>query len=494
MPERHAYDAVVVGAGPNGLAAAIVLARAGRSVLVLEAEETIGGGARTAELTLPGFLHDVCSAIHPTCVESPFFRTVPLAGYGLEWIFPPAAVAHPLDDGTAVLLDRSVAATAERLGPDAGTYRKLIGSLVADHDKLLPGLLGPLRPPRYPIAFARFGLRAVQPARSFAERVFKGERARALFAGLAAHSILPLEHIATAAFGLVFAMTGHVVGWPVARGGSQKIVDALAAYLRALGGEIVTGTRVESFDQLPSARAVLFDLTPRQIVKIAGDRLPAGYRRKLEGYRYGMGVFKVDWALDGPIPWRAPECFQAATVHLGGTLGEIAAGERATWRGSIAERPYMILAQQSLFDPTRAPEGKHTAWAYCHVPNGSTVDMTDRIEAQIERYAPGFRDRVLARSAMSPAALEQHNANYIGGDIGGGAADWRQLFTRPTARWTPYATPARGIYICSSSTPPGAGVHGMCGYHAARAALRYSFNERAASQELASPAGSGAEI
>jgi len=470
MPKR--CDAIIVGAGPNGLAAAITLARAGHAVLVLEAEPTVGGGTRSAALTLPGFVHDICSAVHPLGLGSPFFRGLPLAEHGLRWIHPPAPLAHPLDDGTTVVLERSIAATAAALGPDAAAYHRLIGPLVRRWERTVDGILAPLRLPRHPLALARFGLRAIWPARAMAETVFKGERARALFAGMAAHAIMPLEHPVTAAVGLVLSLLGHAVGWPIPQGGSQRIADAMANYLGSLGGEIRTGVRVETIAQLPPARAVLFDLTPRQLLAISGDRLPAAYRRALQRYRYGPGVFKIDWALDGPIPWKAPECARAATVHLGGTLAEIAAGERMVWRGGHPERPFVLLAQPSLFDPTRAPEGKHTAWAYCHVPNGSTFDMTKRIEQQIERFAPGFCDRVLARSVLGPAAMEQHNANYIGGDIAGGVQDLRQLFTRPAVRLDPYSTPAEGIYICSSSTPPGGGVHGMCGYWAARSALR----------------------
>ena len=462
----------MVGAGPNGLAAAITLARAGRSVLVLEAAPTVGGGTRSAELTLPGYVHDVCSAIHPLGLASPFFRTLPLAAHGLEWIHPPAALAHPLDDGTAAVLERSVEATAATLGRDAGAYRGLVTPLVAAWDDLAQEILGPLRFPRHPFALARFGLCALWPARRFAEVVFRGEHARGLFAGLAGHAIMPLERAMTTAAGLVLGTVGHAVGWPLPRGGSQRIADALAAYLRALGSEILTDARVAALDELPPARDVLCDVTPRQLVRLAGDRLPAGYRRRLERYRYGPGVFKVDWALDGPIPWTAAACARAGTVQLGGTLAEIAAAERAVWRSRHVEQPFVLLAQQSLFDPSRAPEGKHTAWAYCHVPHGSTCDMTARIEAQVERFAPGFRDRVLARSVMAPADFERYNANYIGGDISGGVQDLRQLYTRPVARLSPYSTPVKGLYICSSSTPPGGGVHGMCGYWAARAALR----------------------
>jgi phytoene dehydrogenase-like protein len=465
-------DAIVVGSGPNGLAAAIALARAGRSVLVLEAAETVGGGTRTAELTLPGFRHDVCSAIHPLGLGSPYLRTLPLEMHGLEWIQPPVPLAHPFDDGTAALLERSIEATGETLGDDAGSYRKLMSPLVRRADTLLSELLGPFRLPRHPFLLARFGLSAILPADRLARRRFEGARARGLFAGLAAHSMLRLSLSPSAAFGIMLGLLGHHVGWPVPRGGSQAIADALASYLRSLGGEIECGRRVESLAELPAARAILLDVTPRQLLSIAADRLPARYRRQLEGYRYGPGVFKLDLALDGPIPWTAEGCACTATVHLGGTLEEIAASESTMSRGEHAERPYVLVAQQSLFDPTRAPAGKHTAWAYCHVPNGSTVDMTERIEAQIERFAPGFRDLVLARSAKGPAELEAYNANYVGGDINGGVQDLRQHFTRPVARRVPYSTPAKGVYLCSSSTPPGGGVHGMCGYWAARAALR----------------------
>jgi phytoene dehydrogenase-like protein len=469
------YDAVVVGSGPNGLAAAVTLARAGKSVLVLEARDTIGGGCRSAELTLPGFVHDVCSAIHPLGLGSPFFKTVPLDGHGLEWIHPPAPVAHPMDDGTTVLIERSVEETAAGLGPDGKAYRSLMGPLAADWNGLATDLLGPLAIPRHPVSLARFGMKAIRSARGLAESRFEGGRARAVFAGIAGHAILPLERPATAAIALVLGALAHAIGWPLPRGGSQRIADALGSYLRSLGGPIETGSPVESLDRLPPARAVLADVTPRQLLRLAGDRLRGRYRRQLEAYRYGAAAFKLDYALSGPIPWKAPACARAATVHLGGTLPEIAAAEAAVARGEHPERPFVLLAQQSLFDPSRAPAGKHTAWAYCHVPNGSTFDMADRIEAQIERFAPGFRDLVLARSVLTPARLEEHNANYVGGDINGGAQDLGQMFARPAWRIVPYSTPVRGLYLCSSSTPPGGGVHGMCGHHAARAALRALF-------------------
>jgi phytoene dehydrogenase-like protein len=470
---KYAYDAIVVGSGPNGLAAAITLARAGLAVLVLEAKDTVGGGTRSAELTLPGFVHDVCSAVHPLGVSSPFFRELPLGEHGLDWIHPPAPLAHPFDDGTAVVLERSVVTTGETLGPDATTYQKLIAPFVADWDKLAEDVLGPLSiPPRYPFVLARFGLRAIRSATGLAESLFEGERARALFAGMAGHSMLPLKRLPTAAFGLLLGIMGHAVGWPIPRGGSQRIADALACFLQSLGGEIVTGTLVESMDELPPARIALCDLTPRGFLHVAGHRLPTTYRRKLERFRYGPGVFKLDLALDSPIPWKAEACTRAATVHVGGTLEEIAVAEGAVWAGEHPEKPFVLLAQQSLFDPTRSPEGKHTAWAYCHVPHGSTVNMTERIEAQIERFAPGFRDRILARSTKSAVDMERHNPNYIGGDINSGVQDLWQHFTRPTFRLVPYSTPIKGLYLCSSSTPPGGGVHGMCGYFAARAALR----------------------
>ncbi len=466
------YDAVVVGSGPNGLAAAITLARAKLSVLVLEANDTIGGGVRSAELTLPGFTHDVCASILPLTVASPFFASIPLVEYGVEFVYPPVPFAHPLDNGSAAVLERSIQATGESLGSDAAAYQRLMQPLADEYEKIIPDLLRPLPIPHHPLAFARFGLPAIIPSRALAEFLFRHEHARALFAGAAAHSMLPLEQSPTSAYALALMIVAHAKGWPLVRSGSQQLSNAMAAYLRSLGGEIKIGRRVESIDELPSSRAILFDLTPRQIVRIAGKRLPDGYRRALERYRYGPGIFKMDFALDGPIPWKARGCARAGVVHVGGTLSEIAESERAVWRGAPPVKPYILLAQQSLFDPTRAPSGKQTAWAYCHVPNGSTFDMTERIDAQIERFAPGFRDRILARSVRSPAIVEQHNANYVGGDINGGAADLRQLFTRPVARIVPYSTPVKGIYICSSSTPPGGGVHGMCGYNAARAILK----------------------
>lgn len=467
------YDAIVVGSGPNGLAAGVRLAEEGVSVLVVEGRPEVGGGCRSGERTIPGFVHDVCAAIHPLAAASPFMKRLPLSQQGLEFVHAPVPLAHPLDEGRVVMLHRSVKETAEGLGLDGQMYRRLMGPLVSRWEELAEQVLGPVRMPAHPFLMTRFALRAIRSAKGLAEGLFRGEPARALFAGLAGHSMLPLNRPLTASFGLLFGASGHAVGWPLAKGGSQAIADALASYLRSLGGHIVTGKYIENIDDLPKARAVLFDVTPRQLIAIAGTRLPSHYLRRLKRFRYGPGVFKLDLALDGPIPWKAPECTQAGTIHLGGTMQEIAASEAAVGRGDHPERPYVLLAQPSLFDRSRAPTGKHTVWAYCHVPNGSTLDMTDRIELQIERFAPGFRDRILARAAMSPSELQRYNPNYIGGDISGGAHDGLQLLARPTLSWMPYATPARGIFICSSSTPPGAGVHGMCGYHAAQAALKH---------------------
>ena len=468
---------MVVGSGPNGLAAAITLAQQGWRVTVLEAKDTIGGGARSSELTLPGYLHDVCSAIHATAAISPFFQGLPLQEQGLRWVNPPQCVAHPLEDGSAVALHTSIDATGESIGGrDGGAYQRLVAPLVADWELLQSGLLGPMRWPRHPLAMARFGRYGLRSAKGLAFSTFRDERARALFAGLAAHSLLPLDKRPSAAFGLVLAIFGHVGGWPFPQGGAQRISDALACHLRSLGGNVMTATPVRSLEELPPARATLLDLTPKQVIEVAGERMPSGYRGRMQRYRYGMGAFKVDWALNGPIPWRAEECTQSATVHVGGNFAEIAEAEETVWRGGHPDRPFVLLAQHTLFDPTRAPQGKHTAWAYCHVPHGSTVDMTERIEAQIERFAPGFRDLVLGRSIMSPARLEEYNSNYIGGDINGGVQDLGQLFGRPTLRWDPYSTPMKGVYICSSSTPPGGGVHGMCGYNAACSVLRATGN------------------
>lgn len=459
----------MIGSGPNGLSAAITLARAGYSVLVVEAQDTFGGGTRSAELTLPGFVHDVCSTVFPMAIASPFFRSLPLAKHGLQWLHPPAPFAHPLDDGTAVLVERSIEATAANLGEDSDRYIRLMGPLVSKWPKLEPILLGPLGAIRHPVAAARFGIVAARSASAFA-RTFHGIRARALWAGLAAHSVLPLDKVPSMAIGLVLGITAHSGGWPIAQGGSYKIADALATHLKSLGGEIVTSTPVESLDQLPSSSMVLCDVTPRQLLNIANEQLPEGFRRTLARYRYGPGVCKVDWALAGPIPWKADACRRAGTVHIGGTLEEIEASEREAWNGQLSEKPFVLLAQPTLFDQTRAPEGQHTAWAYCHVPNGSDFDMTQRIENQVERFAPGFRDQILKRNVMVCSDLEARNANLVGGDITGGALLLNQFMLRPT--WRRYRTPVKGLYICSSSTPPGGGVHGLCGHLAAIAALR----------------------
>lgn len=469
-------DAVVVGSGPNGLAAAITMARAGCSVVVLEAADVAGGGCRSEELTLPGFVHDVCAAIHPLGVASPVFAGMPLADHGLEWVHPGAPAAHPLPDGYAAILHRSLDATAESLGADAGAWRRLVGPLVRHWDDLTGSILAPmLRVPGHPLVLSRFGARAVWPAATLARRLFGGDRAQGLFAGLAGHAILDLGAPLTSSFGLTFAASAHAVGWPAARGGSQKIADALVSYLQSLGGEVVTGSRVTSLADVPAARAVLFDLTPCQLGAIAGNALHPRFRRKLRRYRYGPGSFKIDYALDGPVPWAANECREAAAVHVGGTLEEVAAAEHEVAQGRHPERPFVLTSQPSRFDPTRAPEGKHTFWAYCHVPHGSTVDMTEAIEAQLERFAPGFRDLVLARHTMFPADLERHNANNVGGDVAGGSHGGLQLVARPRLAIDPYRVPMTGdaaAYLCSASTPPGAGVHGMCGWWAARAALR----------------------
>jgi phytoene dehydrogenase-like protein len=462
----------VVGSGPNGLVAAITLARAGKRVLVREAEDAFGGGTRSAELTLPGFIHDVCSSVHPFVAGSPALRRLGLAEHGLELVQPSAPLAHPLDDGTAVILERSVAETAAGLGADAEAYRLLLEHLIADWEEVESFVLGRLAAlPAHPLALARFGRHAVRSATGLASQAFREERARALFAGCAAHSLVPLERSPTAGFGLVLLLSGHLFGWPFPRGGSQQLANALVSLFEELGGEAEAGAPVDSLDSLPRTRSVFCDVSPRELVRIAGERLPRDYVRRLGRFRHGPGAFKVDYALDGPIPWTAAECARAGTVHLGGTLPEIAESERAPWRGEHAERPFVLLAQQSLFDPTRAPAERQTAWAYCHVPNGSDFDMTARIEAQIERFAPGFGARVLGRSVLPPRELERRNRNLVGGDLNGGAANLWRLAARPVAKLNPYATPARGVYLCSASTPPGGGVHGMCGHLAAQAAL-----------------------
>jgi phytoene dehydrogenase-like protein len=469
-PELPKTDAIVVGSGPNGMAAAIRLAQAGWSVVVLERAATPGGGVSSAEVTLPGFVHDICSSVYPMVVCSPYLSTLPLQEHGLEWVFPPSPVAHPFDDGTAALLCKSLEDTAAGLGRDGRAYKSLLGDLVAHWQDLFGAALAPLTTIRKPLLMASFGLRGIRSVRMIARAYFQTERARGLLAGIGAHALIPLEMLASAAPALMLATAGHAVGWPFARGGSQQLTNALVSYLKSLGGQVITGWPVQSLDELPQARAVLLDITPRQFLKLAGSRLPARYSGKLERYRYGMAAYKLDWALREPVPWAARECRMAGTVHLGGSLDEISDSERRAWRGQLSERPYVLFAQPTLFDPTRTPAGRHTAWGYCHVPNGYKGSMTEAIEKQVERFAPGFRDCILARSVMGPAELEQHNPNLIGGDIAGGAPTLGQLFLRPTARM--YGTPLKGLYLCSSSTPPGPGVHGLCGYFAAEMALK----------------------
>jgi phytoene dehydrogenase-like protein len=473
------YDAVVVGSGPNGLAAAITLQQQGLSVLLLEGKDEIGGGLRSAELTLPGFIHDVCSAIHPMVNSSPFFKSLNLTPYGLDLVYPEVNAAHPLDDGTAAILTGTVAQTAALLGKDEQAYLNLMKALVSDWPKIAGDVLSPqLKLPAHPISLARFGIKGMMPAISMA-RKFQTPAARALWAGMAAHSMLPLSNVMTSAIGMVLLACGHAGNWPIAKGGSQQIAHALAAHFVALGGQIQTGCFISSVKQLPSSRAVLFDLTPRQLLALEGTAFSLAYRRKLESYRYGMGVFKIDWALGEGIPFTAAQARKAGTVHLGNTLEEIAVGEQAAASGRITDKPFVLLAQQSIADPGRAPAGKHTAWAYCHVPHGNTADMTSKIEQQVERFAPGFRDCILAKHTFNAADMEAYNPNYIGGDINGGVLDLQQLFSRPVLSVSPYRTDVKGVYLCSASTPPGGGVHGMCGYHAAKAALKDVFNLKA---------------
>lgn len=477
MAHKDKYDAIVVGSGPNGLAAAIRLAQAGLSVKLFEASDTIGGGMRTKELMRPGYHHDICSAIHPMAASSPYMRTLNLEKHGLEWILPEYAAAHPLDDGPAAILSHDLSETAKLLGSDEHAYRKLVTGIVDNWNNLTNDFLGPLSIPKHPFQLASFGLKGLQPATMLQKR-FKTEKAKALFAGLAAHSILKLSEPATSAIGLVFYAAAHTNGWPLPKGGSQSIADAMGSLFRSLGGEIETGYRVENLDQLPDAKAVLFDLTPAQVAEIAKERLPDSYLKRLSKFRYGSGVFKVDYILNEPVPWKEPECAKAGTVHLGGTFNEIAASEKLMTEGGHPENPFVLVAQQSLFDQSRTPDNKHTLWAYCHVPNGSEKDMSEEIENQFERFAPGFRDVIDERITMNTIQFHEYNANYLGGDINGGRQDIWQLFSRPVSLFQPYAMPAKGLYFCSASTPPGGGVHGMCGFHAAELALRKEFGIR----------------
>jgi phytoene dehydrogenase-like protein len=473
--KKNSYDAIVVGAGPNGLAAAIRLQQKGLQVLLVEGKETIGGGMRTEEVTLPGFNHDICSAIHPLAIASPFFETLPLQKFGLEYIHPEILAAHPFDDGTAAALFNNLSQTASALEGDEDEYLSLMQPLSNNWSTLLPDFLGPLKIPKAPISLARFGLKALQSAEGLGNKTFRTKKAKGLWAGMAAHGMLPLDKFTTAAIAMVLLGSGHQKGWPVVKGGSQGIANALASYFTSLGGEIKTDFYVTDLNQLPQSKSVLLDVTPRQLLQLAGDQLSSLYKWQLRRYRYGMGVFKMDWALNGAIPFIAEEARKAGTVHLGSTIEEISLGERETWQGKHTAKPYVLVAQQSLFDSSRAPNGKHTAWAYCHVPHGSKLDMSDVIESQIERYAPGFKKTILAKTSLNTAQLQQYNPNNIGGDINGGVLDIGQLFTRPVLRLSPYRTSAKGVYLCSSSTPPGGGVHGMCGYYAAERAFKDIF-------------------
>jgi phytoene dehydrogenase-like protein len=475
---EQAHDVVVVGSGPNGLAAAVALAREGLAVLVVEARPTPGGGCRSGPLEVPGVVHDYCSAVHPLAAASPFLASLPLERHGLRWVHPPSPLTHVIGDGRVVTLERSIDATADQLGADADAYRRLVAPFAERFRELAAMVLGPPRLPAAPLLLARFGWSGLRSMDGLAARRLGQDPARALLAGLAAHAMLPLHAPATASFAMVLAAAGHAVGWPLAAGGSQAIADALAGHLRELGGRVECGREVADLGSLPRARAYVLDLAPRQVLRIAGDRLPPSYRRRLSRFRHGVGVFKMDWVLDGPIPWADARCARAATVHLSGTASEVASAEAAVHTGRVPERPFVLLVQPSLFDAGRAPEGIHTAWAYCHVPNGWTGDASSAIEAVVEREAPGFRERVVARSSRSAVEMERYNPNYVGGDIDGGAADLAQLFFRPLVRLDPYSTPAPDVFLCSASTPPGGGVHGMCGYWAARSVLRRAFRRR----------------
>jgi phytoene dehydrogenase-like protein len=472
------YDAIVIGAGPNGLSAAIHLARHGLSVCIFESNSQIGGGARSEQLTLPNFIHDVCSAVHPMGYISPFFKTLPLPENGLEWIESPLALAHPFDTQPAAFLSRSVQETAKNLKEDENSYLHLISPFVNHGETLLEEILKPLRIPTHPFLMAKFGLNAMRSAEDVANSKFKTGRAKAIFSGCAAHSMVALNKIATASFGISLAIVAHMVGWPIIRGGSEQIIDCMAKYFRSLGGEIVAGRKIESIKSLPATRAILMALTPKQVAAVAGNHLPQKFRDRLSVFQYGPGIFKIDWALNGPIPWKDPACSKAATLHLGSTFEEILQSESDAWNGKFSPKPFVILAQQSLFDSTRAPAGKHTGWAYCHVPQGSDVDRTEAIENQVERFAPGFKDLILARHTFNSTQLHLHNENIIGGDIGGGANNFMQFIARPVLKWDPYSTPNPRIFICSSSTPPGGGVHGMCGYNAANSVLKKIFKTK----------------
>lgn len=460
-----------MGSGPNGLAAAITAARAGLSVIVFEAQATVGGGTRSGQLTIPGFTHDFCSAVHPFATVSPFFSMLNLENLGLRWLTPRVQLAHPFDDGHAAALFRSIEETSKTLGHDQSRYRSWMAPLARRSAVLFPDMLSPTRMPRHPLLLARFGLQAISPCATIARRFFSGREARALFGGLCAHSFLPLDKTPSAAIGLILAIAGHGAGWPIPLGGSQKIADVLVERFKAHKGELVTAAPISSLRDLPRSQLVFLDLTPKQLLKLAGDRLPRAYRQSLERFRYGPGVFKVDWALSGPIPWRSALCREAGTLHLGEPLEELIESEKAPWQGVPAEKPFVLLSQPTILDATRAPPGYHIAWAYCHVPHGSTFDMTERIEKQVERFAPGFKNVVITKKASNTRELENENPNLIGGDISGGSMGSGQLFFRPALRLNPYSTPVAGLYICSASTPPGPGVHGMCGYNAARLAL-----------------------
>ena len=460
------FDAVIIGSGPNGLAAAVHLARNGWKTLVLEAADTPGGGTRTKEITLPGFRHDICSAVHPMGVASPFFQSLDLEANGVRWIHPQTPLAHPLEDGRAAVLHRDLEETARGLGDDGVRYRNVFAPLVKNFPSLVGDALAPLKLPKHPLLMTRFGLNAAKPATWFANG-FRSDEARALFAGNAAHGVMPLTKLMSSAIGLMLQTCAHAGGWPIPRGGSQSIADALVRILKSHGGEVRCGVRVESLKDLPEAKAYLFDVSPCNLARIAGEALPQNYRHRLQGYRHGSGVFKVDYALNTPIPWKNEHCRKAGTVHVGGTFEEVAAAEQAAWAGEMTDKPFVLVAQPSLDDPTRAPQGRHVAWAYCHVPHGSKESRLEVINAQIERFAPGFRDCILAAHTMNCAEMESYNANYIGGDVIGGVTDLFQLFTRPVARLNPYTTPNEKIFICSASAPPGGGVHGMCGFWAA---------------------------